>query len=102
HVKQRHSIDIIWGEILCMLNWYNPFAWLLKSAIRQNLEFIADNKVMEHGIDKKEYQYLLLKVIGNNQFSIAPKFNFSSLKKRIAMMNKMKTAGVHLVKFLFI
>jgi hypothetical protein len=32
-------------------------------------------------MNKKEYQYLLLKVIGNNHFSIAPKFNFSSLKK---------------------
>ncbi|MEO6612928.1 MAG: M56 family metallopeptidase [Chitinophagaceae bacterium] len=102
HVKQRHSIDIICGELLCLLNWYNPFAWLLRRSIRQNLEFIADNKVLENGISRKEYQYLLLKVIGNNHFSIAPKFNFSSLKKRIAMMNKMKSAGVHLVKFLFI
>jgi len=102
HVKQKHSVDIIWGELLCMANWYNPFAWLLRRSIRQNLEFIADNKVLENGIDRKQYQYLLLKVIGNNQFSIAPKFNFSSLKKRIAMMNKLKTARLHLVRFLFI
>jgi hypothetical protein len=102
HVKQRHSLDILCGELLCLLNWYNPFAWMLRRSIRQNLEFIADNKVLENGISRKEYQYLLLKVIGNNHFSIAPKFNFSSLKKRIAMMNKMKSAGVHLVKFLFI
>ena len=92
HVKQNHSIDIIWGELLCLINWYNPFAWLLKKAIRQNLEFIADNKVVQNGIDKKEYQYLLLKVIGNSQYSIATQFNFSSLNKRIAMMNKTKSA----------
>ncbi len=102
HVKQLHSIDILWGEILCLLNWYNPFAWLLKKSIRQNLEFIADNKVLENGVSKKEYQYLLLKVIGNNQYSIATQFNFSSLKKRIAMMNKLKSTKVHLVKFLFL
>jgi len=101
-VKQGHSIDILWSELLCIINWYNPFSWLLKGAIRQNLEFIADGKVLEGGVSKKEYQYLLLKVIGNNHFSIASKFNFSSLKKRIAMMNKMKTARVHIVKFLFI
>lgn len=53
-------------------------------------------------MNKKEYQYLLLKVIGNNHFSIASQFNFSSLKKRIAMMNKMRTARVHILKFLFI
>jgi beta-lactamase regulating signal transducer with metallopeptidase domain len=102
HVRQKHSIDIMWGELLCILNWFNPFAWFIRSAIRQNLEFIADSKVVEEGIDKKQYQYLLLKVIGNNHFSIANQFNFSSLKKRIAMMNKMKTARVQLIKFLFV
>jgi hypothetical protein len=102
HVKQKHTLDILWSEWLCIINWYNPFAWLLKASIRQNLEFIADSKVLENGVSKKQYQYLLLKVIGNNQFSIAPKFNFSSLKKRIAMMNKLKSARMHLVRFLFI
>ncbi len=102
HVKQRHSIDVIFGEMLCLFNWFNPFAWLLRRSIRQNLEFIADSKVIENGFNKKQYQYLLLKVIGNNQFSIAPKFNFSSLKKRIAMMNKNKSAKLHLLRFLFL
>lgn len=102
HVKQRHTVDIIWSEILCILNWYNPFAWLIRKSIRQNLEFIADNKVLENGMDKKQYQYLLLKVIGNNHFSIASNFNFSSLKKRIAMMNKIRSAKLHLIKFLFV
>lgn len=102
HVKQQHSIDILWGEILCIVNWFNPFAWLLKKSIRQNLEFIADRQVLEQGFDRKQYQYLLLKVIGNNQFSIANQFNLTSLKKRIAMMNKLRSTRVHLVKFMFI
>jgi len=102
HVRQRHSIDIMWSEIICMLNWYNPFAWLLKFSIRQNLEFIADNEVLESGVNKKEYQYLLLRVMGNNQFSIVQNFNLSSLKKRIAMMNKSKSARLNLVRFLFV
>ena len=102
HVRQKHSFDIIWSEILCILNWYNPFAWGIRHAIRQNLEFIADQAVLQHGLDKKTYQYHLLKVIGSPQYSIANNFNFSSLKKRIAMMNRLKSAKVHLVKFLFV
>ncbi len=102
HVKQKHSIDIISAELLCIVLWFNPVAWLLRKAIRQNLEFIADHKVLEEGLDKKQYQYLLLKVVGNSQYSITPKFNFSSLKNRIAMMNKMKSARVQIVRFLFI
>lgn len=102
HVKQKHTLDILWGEILCILNWYNPFAWLIRKAIRENLEFIADDKVIQTGIDKQQYQYLLLRVMGNNNFSIANNFNFSSLKKRITMMNKIKTAKIHLLRFLFL
>lgn len=102
HVRQKHSHDIIMSEIFCIVNWYNPFAWMIRKAIRQNLEFIADSKVLENGFDRKQYQYLLLKVVGNNHFRIANQFNFSSLKKRIAMMNQMKSARTHLFKFLFI
>jgi hypothetical protein len=102
HIKEKHSFDILWAEIMCLVNWYNPFVWLLKKAIRQNLEFIADSKVVANGVDKKEYQYLLLKVVGSHQYSITTPFSFYSLKKRIAMMNKLKSSKQHLLKFIFI
>jgi len=102
HVRQRHTLDILFSELLCALNWYNPFAWLIRHSIRQNLEFIADKQVLEKGLDKKGYQYHLLKVIGQEQYGLATNFNFSSLKKRIVMMNKIRSARMHLVKFLFI
>ena len=102
HVKQRHTFDILFAEFVCVLNWYNPFAWLIRKAIRQNLEFIADRHVLQSGVDRKEYQYLLLKVLGTSVFSISHPFNYSSLKKRIVMMNKITSARIHLVKFLFI
>ena len=102
HVKQKHTIDILFSECLCIINWYNPFAWLLRNAIRQNLEFIADHQVLRNGIDRKKYQYLLLKVVGVPQSGLANNFNFTSLKKRIAMMNKLRSAKIQLVKFLFV
>ena len=102
HVKERHSIDNIWFEILCALNWYNPFAWLIRYSVRQNLEYIADRTVLKNGVDPKQYQYLLLKVTGVPEFRIANQFNFSSLKQRIIMMNKAKTAKIHLIRFLFV
>ncbi|ANH82136.1 hypothetical protein A8C56_15195 [Niabella ginsenosidivorans] len=102
HVKQKHTIDIVWSELLCILLWFNPFVWLLRKSIKQNLEFLADKQVLQGGVDKKEYQYLLLKVMGNKQFAFTNHFNFSSLKNRIAMMNTIKSAKVHLTKFLFL
>lgn len=80
HVRERHTFDILFGEVLCVLNWYNPFAWLIRHAIRQNLEFIADRAVLEKGVDARAYQFLLLKVAGVPEFQLANQFNFSSLK----------------------
>ena len=102
HIKQKHSIDILLAELLCMLLWFHPAAWLIRKAIRQNLEFIADEKVLQDGVDKKQYQYLLLKVVGNTNYSIAANFNFSSLKNRIIMMNQIKSARVQIIRFLFV
>lgn len=102
HVQQNHTVDIIWIELVCILNWYNPFAWLLRQQLRQNLEFIADNQVLLSGIDKKHYQYLLLQVTGRTPFRLANQFNFSTLKKRIVMMNKMPSNRPELAKFLFL
>jgi len=102
HVQQRHSVDILVGEILCIVSWFNPFSWLIRYSIRQNLEFIADRQVLASGLDRKAYQYHLLKVVGESRYRLANNFNFSSLKKRIIMMNKSRSARLHLVKFLFI
>jgi len=84
------------------LNWYNPFVWLIKHAIKQNLEFLADDAVVNNGADKKSYQYLLLKVTGYSPLTIASGFKLSSLKQRIYMMNKTRTSQRHLLKLLFV
>jgi hypothetical protein len=102
HIRQKHTIDILIAELICIVNWYNPFAWLIRYSIRQNLEFIADQKVLDKGVDRKGYQYHLLKVMGEPRYRLANNFNFSSLKKRIVMMNKIRSARVQLLKLLFL
>ena len=101
HVRQKHSIDIVFSEILCAINWYNPFAWLLKKAIRQNLEFVADRMVLRNCSDKKSYQYLLVQQsFRNQQNQLTSQFNFSSVRVRVLMMNKKKSKKVNLFKYL--
>lgn len=102
HVQQKHTIDVLLTEVICIVNWYNPFVWMLKKAVRENLEFIADDAVLRNGFDKKNYQYLLLKVTGDLPSAIATSLRFSSLKNRILMMNKTKTSRLHLFKFLLL
>lgn len=102
HVQQRHSADIIFAELLCMFCWFNPFAWLIRVAIRQNLEFIADEEVLKKGFNKKQYQQLLVKVSTGSALSITSHLNFHSLKTRIIMMNKQKSSAMKMIRFLLI
>jgi hypothetical protein len=102
HAEQYHTIDVLMTEIICIINWFNPFAWLIKNAVRENLEFIADDAVIRKGVDKKSYQYLLLKATGDSALAIASSFTFPSLKNRILMMNKTRTSQFHLLKFVLV
>ena len=100
HVKQVHSGDVFLSELLIMCFWINPVAWLLRREIRQNLEFLADNKVLESGFDSKSYQYHLLQLSYQSpDFKLSNKFNVSPLKKRITMMNQQKTKKAGVLKY---
>lgn len=88
HVKQRHSLDIFFIELLMIVAWFNPFLYLYRKAIRLNHEFLADEEVTRR-FDKTNYQYLLLDyAAGNIQPSPASSFNYSITKKRIVMLTK--------------
>lgn len=102
HVIQWHTADVIWSELLCIVNWFNPFVWMISKAIRQNLEYIADGKVLENHADTKYYQYLLLKTAMGPEFRLANQFGYISLKQRILMMNKAASPRILLACFLFI
>jgi hypothetical protein len=103
HIEQKHTLDILLGEVLTIVFWFNPFAWLLKNELKQNLEFLTDKLVLETGIDAKHYQYNLLKVSGlQNNIAAANHFHFLKLKNRIIMMNKQQTHPYHAIKFLLL
>lgn len=101
HVRQWHSLDVLLGELNKIFYWFNPGAWLISTAIRENLEFITDRYMLRQGTDVKAYQYSLLKVSGiPYATAIANNFNFSHLKQRIMMMNKQRSSKYNLVRYL--
>jgi hypothetical protein len=93
HAYQRHSIDILLSQLLLILCWFNPIAWLYKKEIAKNLEFIADEETVQHIQSKKEYQHLLIKTsLAKNQLALTNSFNNSFIKKRITMLQKNKSS----------
>ncbi len=92
HAHQLHSVDMLTAEILKIGFWFNPFAWWHQRLVQETLEFITDRAVLESGVEKKSYQYHLLRTtLTTDQQTLGNHFNKSLLKTRIEMMNKTKT-----------
>ena len=89
HSAQHHSVDVLITRLFCIVFWFNPFVWLYKKAVLQNLEFIADSEATKSLPDKRSYQITLLKVTAHDsRLEISNQFFQSLIKKRIVMLNK--------------
>ncbi|MGE5439310.1 MAG: M56 family metallopeptidase, partial [Bacteroidota bacterium] len=100
HIKSLHSVDIIFFEVLTILQWFNPFVWLMKRELEAQHEFIADTEVINNGTDSTEYKSTLLAFAfraGGN--SMTNNFN-SLLKRRFEMLGKEKSTKIAKLKFL--
>lgn len=103
HIKGQHTIDVLISELLVILFWFNPAAWFIRYAIRENLEFLADKNVLDCGHNRKEYQYNLLKLSYQPSVNnIVNYFNVSQLKNRIIMMNREKTPRKAVLKYVLL
>ncbi|WP_297792270.1 M56 family metallopeptidase [uncultured Eudoraea sp.] len=92
HSSQQHSLDLLIAHFVTIILWANPFSWLYKKNIEQNLEFLADDTAIQSVVSDKAYKYALLKVSGNQFFTpITNNFYSSLIKKRIVMLHKSKS-----------
>ena len=100
HAKQWHSIDIILIDMVAILLWFNPFVWLYKKAMVQNLEYLADSEASALFLDKKSYQYLMLRQVSKLPGNVIYNSFYNSFtKKRIAMLNSKRTSKGSLYKY---
>ena len=103
HARQWHSLDILAAELQHIFYWFNPGAWLMRKAIRENLEFITDRSLLRSGINAKAYQYSLLRATTSARgIHLVNNFNFTPLKQRIMMMNKKNSSRFHLLRYLLV
>nr|WP_288834833.1 M56 family metallopeptidase [uncultured Flavobacterium sp.] len=99
HVNQKHTLDILFIEILKVIFWFNPLFIFYKKAIQLNHEFLADEKVVKSYNNVPFYQNLLLaKANANPTYYLASNLNFSVTKKRLIMMTKTASASRALLK----
>ncbi|HET9505560.1 MAG TPA: M56 family metallopeptidase, partial [Hymenobacter sp.] len=62
HVRQGHTLDVLLAHVGTALFWPSPAAWLLRRAVLDNLEYLADAATLRTGLDRRAYQYCLLQL----------------------------------------
>jgi len=101
HIKQWHTVDILFFEALGIITWLNPIIYLYKKTIKNIHEFLADELAAAYQGDKTEYAMLLL----SKSFGISPNAltnNFldkSLIKKRIFMLHKERSKKIAIMKY---
>ncbi|HTM99096.1 MAG TPA: M56 family metallopeptidase [Pedobacter sp.] len=95
HIKQKHSFDVLFFELVQVICWFNPILYFIKKDIKLLHEYIADELTTNTDMQKHEYALFLIQ----NSFGLKAQpitnqiFNQSILKRRINMLNKKRTAS---------
>lgn len=102
HIKQRHTYDLLFFELMRIVGWFNPLVYVYQNRISELHEFIADAQVSkEHKSD--HYEQLLAQVFQTKHISFINQFFTQSLiKKRIIMLQKSKSKKVWQLKYLLL
>lgn len=92
HMNQGHSYDIIFLELVCLLNWFNPIVYLIRKELKFQHECIADEQCSD---DRIAYAELLVaNAMRTDSSNLVHEFsNQSFLKKRIMMLFKNKSSN---------
>ncbi|MCM1077275.1 MAG: TonB family protein [Bacteroides sp.] len=94
HLGLGHWVDLLLAQVVGVVEWYNPAAWLMREELKTVHEYQADSAVIASGVCMRDYQMLLIrKAVGARFPSLANSLNHSKLKKRITMMYNQKSSA---------
>jgi len=103
HINDFHTLDILLAELATICYWFNPGIWFMRKAVKENVEFITDQTTLNKGIDRKAYQYSMLRASTGIQSSmLMNNFNITAIKRRIVMMNSKQSSSFQLLKYVLL
>lgn len=104
HIRQFHTIDLIFVELYLILQWFNPMAWLLRKELKLVHEFEADSYAIHQSGACGTYMRLLMrKASSNHHFSLVNTFSHKGfLRRRFMMMSSSPSSKISRLKVLCI
>ena len=85
HIRQRHSLDILFVETIKAFFWFNPMIYLYKKRLTEIHEFLADQNTSNE-LGKEAYEaFLIHQITARQQPRLVHNF-YSLFKKRLVMI----------------
>lgn len=91
HIRQKHTWDRLFSQLICAIFWMNPFNWIMQKELQNIHEFIADRDAVGTGEVDAFAKMLLQTYYGNHFLNPSHSFYYSSIKRRIIMLTTSKT-----------
>jgi TonB family protein len=103
HIRQLHWIDLMLSELVCLMQWFNPVAWMYGHFIRQNHEYLADTMALKRTENPAIYRAVLInQLLGGEAIRLGHMFSYSLNKKRFTMMTNNSIKPLQKIKFLLV
>ncbi len=91
HVRQRHTLDLLFCEVVKAMLWFNPFVYLYQRELKRVHEYQADNAMLATDSGAAYAELFYHQVSGKPYSAIGNSFDYSLVKKRIAMMAQCRS-----------
>lgn len=89
HIDQKHSLDILFIEILKVFFWFNPLMYLYKSLLEEVHEYAADQAAIGSKSPATYSQLLVRTVFTKMGLENGSYFGKNKTLKRLGMMKKV-------------
>ena len=102
HIQQKHTWDRIYCQIITSIFWMNPFNWVIQKELVTIHEFIADESAVGDSNVEAFAKMLLQTHYGNHFLNPTHQFFYSSIKRRLFMLNQNKKTKFSHLRRLFV
>lgn len=97
HIKEKHTLDMLFVEPLKAIFWFNPGIYLLIRTLKINHTCKADDEALNERENVQDYQHQIERAIENRtEVNAAHSLNFYFTNHRFQMMDKPKSKSVGL------
>ncbi len=102
HIRQKHSLDLLFLELVRAINWFNPVIYLMRQDLKLNHEYLADEQASLQSINSHAYALLLIDH-SCSKIELAmthQMFSARQLKSRILRLGKKRSDGKAKLKYM--